>query len=311
MKKIFAVAMLLVMINNTCAYATTMAHWANLRDENYNLIGTVNTGDYVVACAPDTTCPGRTWIQTASGQYGTVQDVYLYGGTDYEYENPYAYSGSTAPQLDIYQDIYSGYYDYTATQDYYSSLTYDYETNMYVAPETYTAPEATTTTQYEYYYDPYLETYCETYQYSDSSLGYQYAYTTAEPTTTWTASEYGYRIDVNIDKQVVTLYENGNIIHSAQCVTGMKDQWDTPLGEWNIYSKSEDAILTDYNTYEAKVSYWMPFAGGCGFHDATWRGAFGGDIYTYAGSHGCVNLDYYTAQMIYGMCEVGTRVSVH
>ena len=34
----------------------------------------------------------------------------------------------------------------------------------------------------------------------------------------------------------------------------------------------------------------MPFNGGVGMHDAWWRGAFGGDIYLYDGSHGCINM---------------------
>ena len=40
------------------------------------------------------------------------------------------------------------------------------------------------------------------------------------------------------------------------------------------------------------VTYWMPFNGGIGFHDATWRGCFGGQIYIWSGSHGCVNMPY-------------------
>ena len=33
----------------------------------------------------------------------------------------------------------------------------------------------------------------------------------------------------------------------------------------------------------------MPFDGGIGFHDASWRDEFGGDIYLTDGSHGCIN----------------------
>ncbi len=32
-------------------------------------------------------------------------------------------------------------------------------------------------------------------------------------------------------------------------------------------------------SYEQPVTYWMPFNGGIGFHDADWQPYFGGDRY--------------------------------
>ena len=43
-------------------------------------------------------------------------------------------------------------------------------------------------------------------------------------------------------------------------------------------------------SYEQPVTYWMPFNGGIGFHDADWQPYFGGDRYLTGGSHGCINL---------------------
>ena len=43
----------------------------------------------------------------------------------------------------------------------------------------------------------------------------------------------------------------------------------------------------------------MPFNGGIGLHDATWRSQFGGNIYVSNGSHGCVNLPYKVAEIIF------------
>ncbi len=54
----------------------------------------------------------------------------------------------------------------------------------------------------------------------------------------------------------------------------------------------------------------MPFYGSYGLHDAKWRGSFGGDIYTYAGSHGCVNLPYSFAQKLYNAIDYWTPVLV-
>ena len=43
----------------------------------------------------------------------------------------------------------------------------------------------------------------------------------------------------------------------------------------------------------------MPFNGGIGFHDASWRSKFGGTIYQYSGSHGCINLPVDKAKLLY------------
>jgi lipoprotein-anchoring transpeptidase ErfK/SrfK len=50
---------------------------------------------------------------------------------------------------------------------------------------------------------------------------------------------------------------------------------------------------------------------GVGFHDATWQPWFGGDRYTYAGSHGCINMAYYDAQALYSMVWEGIPVILH
>ena len=63
--------------------------------------------------------------------------------------------------------------------------------------------------------------------------------------------------------------------------------------------------------YESFVSYWMPFNGGIGMHDATWRGSFGGSIYMYSGSHGCINMPPAKAAELYGMLPIGTPVVIH
>ncbi|MBR6452635.1 MAG: L,D-transpeptidase, partial [Lachnospiraceae bacterium] len=56
---------------------------------------------------------------------------------------------------------------------------------------------------------------------------------------------------------------------------------------------------------------WMRFSGNCGLHDASWRKAFGGDIYLHNGSHGCVNLPHDMAVALYDRVGIGTVVVVH
>ena len=59
------------------------------------------------------------------------------------------------------------------------------------------------------------------------------------------------------------------------------------------------------------VDRWMKFTGAVGIHGASWRSKFGGDIYKYNGSHGCVNLPHDVALNLYDMVDIGTMVVVH
>ena len=59
------------------------------------------------------------------------------------------------------------------------------------------------------------------------------------------------------------------------------------------------------------MTYWMPFAGNVGIHDASWRSEFGGNLYLWEGSHGCVNVPYDKAAGIYANIEVGMPVVVY
>ena len=52
----------------------------------------------------------------------------------------------------------------------------------------------------------------------------------------------------------------------------------------------------------------MPFNGGIGFHDANWRDTFGGTIYMYNGSHGCVNWPVDKAAEVFDSVKAGMPV---
>ena len=60
--------------------------------------------------------------------------------------------------------------------------------------------------------------------------------------------------------------------------------------------------------YESPVTFWMPFNGGIGLHDATLSYSFDEDTYTYDGSHGCINLPWENAREIFYMVESGMPV---
>ncbi len=117
-------------------------------------------------------------------------------------------------------------------------------------------------------------------------------------------------VEVSISKQKIWYYKNGDLKHSANVVTGTAGIHNTPTGTFKIRSKSRSVYLVgpDYRSY---VNFWMPIYADIGLHDATWRSRFGGNIYTYNGSHGCINLPYNTAKWIYNNVPTGTTVKVY
>lgn len=114
---------------------------------------------------------------------------------------------------------------------------------------------------------------------------------------------------IDIDEQTIALYKGGEWICGGNVVTGYRNMRDTPRGAFSILEKRTDAVLKG-DDYEVTVKYWMPFYRGCGIHDARWRSSFGGNIYTYDGSHGCVNCPTKLAKEIYNNCYVGMTVIV-
>ena len=110
-------------------------------------------------------------------------------------------------------------------------------------------------------------------------------------------------VEVDLTNQHVYLYINGKLDIETDCVSGnVSAGHNTPGGIYGITYKTVNATLRGPG-YESFVYYWMPYNGGIGLHDATWRGKFGGTIYKYSGSHGCVNLPLSAAKEIYSKVE--------
>ena len=139
-----------------------------------------------------------------------------------------------------------------------------------------------------------------------------------EPAYLMTANAHGINdfgdtyIEVDMGWQHMYYYQNGSIIFDSDFVSGDINYSDraTPSGIYTLYFKTSPATLrgeidpeTDKPEYETDVTYWMPFNGGIGFHDADWQPYFGGDRYMYGGSHGCINLPYYAAAELYDIIQ--------
>lgn len=123
--------------------------------------------------------------------------------------------------------------------------------------------------------------------------------------------EYDYGdtyVEVNLTGQHLFFYKNGELIVECDFVSGNASRnWSTPAGIYPLTYKQRNATLRGEN-YATPVSYWMPFNGNIGLHDADWRGSFGGAIYKTNGSHGCVNLPPKAAKIIYENIAKGDPV---
>lgn len=125
-------------------------------------------------------------------------------------------------------------------------------------------------------------------------------------------------VEIDLDAQHVYVHQGDSIVFDCDCVSGLATDPSraTPKGVFNIFWKTTDRDLKgNYGPdgqpgYVSHVNFWMPFNGGVGMHDASWRSQFGGQIYKTSGSHGCINLSYSSAQTIYGLVSVGTYVIV-
>ena len=117
------------------------------------------------------------------------------------------------------------------------------------------------------------------------------------------------KIEVSITNQTLTYYEYGEVVLTSPVVTGINN--GTPTGTFRVLNKSRNVTLKGAD-YESFVNYWIAFKGASyGLHDASWRSRFGGTIYKYNGSHGCVNMPYAKVQQLYNLVEIGTPVYIY
>jgi hypothetical protein len=147
---------------------------------------------------------------------------------------------------------------------------------------------------------------------------------TREPNYLMTANARGYNdlgdtyIEVDLADQHMYYYQNGVDIFESDIVSGNPNYDDrvTPTGIYTLYYKKSPETLRGKQLedgtyeYETPVTYWMPFNGGVGFHDATWQPYFGGDLYLTNGSHGCINMPLDSAATLYNIIQYNVPIIV-
>ena len=129
----------------------------------------------------------------------------------------------------------------------------------------------------------------------------------------------GNYVEVDLSLQHLWVYEDGEVIFETDVVSGLNDaKHRTPAGAFFAYDKKRDTTLRGDKQedgewgYETDVAYWIRLTDtGIGLHDASWRYSFGGDIWRWNGSHGCINIPTWAMPTIYDIVETDRPVAVH
>lgn len=125
----------------------------------------------------------------------------------------------------------------------------------------------------------------------------------------------GTYVEISLTQQRMWFYKDGYLMVDTPVVTGNPNKGNaTPAGVYAIDNKQTPAVLKGED-YASPVTYWLPFNGNVGIHDAAgWRpndADYGGEIYKTNGSHGCVNTPISNAKIIYDNIEIGDPVIVY
>ncbi len=125
-------------------------------------------------------------------------------------------------------------------------------------------------------------------------------------------------LEVDLTNQMWWYYKDGKKKKEGYVVSGQTTSAarTTLPGVYKLWQKDTNYRMKDRNAdgeeWDTTCNYWNRIAiVGIGMHDSTWRYGFGGTIYQYEGSHGCINMSYYDAQYVYENVPLGTPVVMY
>ena len=122
-------------------------------------------------------------------------------------------------------------------------------------------------------------------------------------------------IEIDLANQYMFLYVDHQLVVETPIVSGQPGAETVP-GAGAVIEMLTDTKLRGTNPfsnvdYATPVKYWIRFDDkDQGIHDASWQGAYGGDVWTYAGSLGCINTPLDAVITIYNYVTYGTPVIV-
>lgn len=122
-------------------------------------------------------------------------------------------------------------------------------------------------------------------------------------------------VEIDLSHQYMYLYVDGQMIVETPIVSGQIGAETVP-GANAVNEMLTNTKLRGYNQfvkkeYSTPVDYWIRFDNNAqGIHDASWQWDFGGNVYQYSGSLGCINTPISAVETIYHNVEYGTPVIV-
>lgn len=119
-------------------------------------------------------------------------------------------------------------------------------------------------------------------------------------------------VHIDIDEQTMWFYKNNKLLVETPVVTGTAGACDTPTGYFEVLTLASPAHLVG-PTWDVTTEYWVGInqTNDIGLHDSSWRETgYGGDIYTYDGSNGCINTPLDAMKTIYENITIGTPVII-
>ncbi len=125
-------------------------------------------------------------------------------------------------------------------------------------------------------------------------------------------------IELDLSNQKFWYYEKGKLKKECSIVSGQttSEARTTLPGVYKVWNKATNYRMKDTNKdgdeWDTTCNYWTRVAiVGIGMHDSTWRGAFGGTIYKYNGSHGCINMPLEYAKFVHDNVPMDTPVVMY
>ena len=103
---------------------------------------------------------------------------------------------------------------------------------------------------------------------------------------------------MQLRRQLALLIEDNRVVRAVHISSGAYGK--TPTGSFRVYRKERYSWSVPFKVWLPWASY---FTGGVAFHEF-------GSVPTYAASHGCVRVNHYDAEMLFGFAEMGTPVDV-
>lgn len=132
------------------------------------------------------------------------------------------------------------------------------------------------------------------------------------------AAHEGHWVDINLSTYYATAYDGDTPVYVAIFIPG-RDQWETPVGEYQIFYRVAKETMDAATVGIPKSSpeyYYLPNVryaqyfkeGGFALHGNYWSDP---SAYGRPGSHGCINLMYSDAAWFWDFLTIGSAVSIH